>query len=428
MNRTTIFAAMLFVIAAVSVAEAEERVLFGFDQPESAKAWQTVNDGVMGGRSDGRFKINEDNNMEFFGTLSLKNNGGFASVRARDGNLALKQDDVIVTRVKGDGREYNINLYTEKNRFSYRQSFKTKKDEWIEVEFPLDTFSATWRGQRFPNEKLDPSTLTGLGFLLGDKTPGPFKLEVEWIKVGKSLGEMFKVLCEGTYKHHLQGVCTDEISIFWSFTTTLVKTDMEGKVLNTISVANHHGDLCFHDGKLYVAVNLGKFNDPEGNADSWVYVYDAETLTELARHETQEVFHGAGGIGYRDGHFVVVGGLPDGVEENYVYEYDSEFKFLKKYIINSGHTRLGIQTATFANDRWWFGCYGDPKILLVTDTDFRMQGRYEIDCSLGIEGMTHGRLLVGSGRCEKDNGCAGGVQTAFPNEKAGLQFQSNTSK
>ena len=62
--------------------------------------------------------------------------------------------------------------------------------------------------------------------------------------------------------------------------------------------ANHHGDLCFHDGKLYVAVNLGKFNDPEGNADSWVYVYDAESLKELARHETQEVLHGAGGIGY----------------------------------------------------------------------------------------------------------------------------------
>ncbi len=68
--------------------------------------------------------------------------------------------------------------------------------------------------------------VTGLGFLLGDKKAGPFKLEVEWIKVGKVLGEMFKVLCEGTYQHHLQGVCTDENSIYWSFTTNLVKTDM----------------------------------------------------------------------------------------------------------------------------------------------------------------------------------------------------------
>ena len=91
-----------------------------------------------------------------------------------------------MARVRGDGRQYNFNLYSQRNRYSYRQSFKTMKDQWIEVELPVDKFAATWRGRVFPNEKLDPSKVTGLGFLLGDKKPGPFKLEVEWIKVGKS--------------------------------------------------------------------------------------------------------------------------------------------------------------------------------------------------------------------------------------------------
>jgi hypothetical protein len=104
-----------------------------------------------------------------------------------------------------------------------------------------------------------------------------------------------------------------------------------------------------------------------------------------------------------------VGGLPDGVEENYVYEYDGEFRFVKKHVITSGHTHLGIQTATFAKDRWWFGCYGDPKILLVTDVDFKMIGRYEFDCSLGIVGLSDGRFLAASGRCEKDKGCTGNL-------------------
>ena len=120
-----------------------------------------------------------------------------------------------------------------------------------------------------------------------------------------------KVQCEGTYQHHLQGVATDRQSIFWSFTTTLVKTDQKGKLIKKKSVANHHGDLCFQNGKIYVAVNLGKFNDPKGNADSWVYVYHAETLQLLVRHAVPEAFHGAGGIGYRDQMFFVVGGLPD---------------------------------------------------------------------------------------------------------------------
>src|SRR5690242_11007540 len=105
------------------------------------------------------------------------------------------------------------------------------------------------------------------------------------------------VACEGAYPHHLQGVCTNENdSIYWSFTTKLVKTDRTGKVVKVVDVANHHGDLCFHEGKIYVAVNFGKFNDSKGNADSWVYVYDASDLSLLAKYRTPEVFHGAGGI------------------------------------------------------------------------------------------------------------------------------------
>ncbi len=186
MNKKTLCFSTFVLIAAIGVAEAQDRVLFKFDEPEDALAWQTVNDGVMGGRSDGRFRINDDKKMEFFGTLSLENNGGFASVRARAAEPGLKAGDSIVIRVRGDGRVYNLNLYTQSNLggYAYRQSFETKEDEWIEVEMPVDNFVATWRGRTFPDEKLDPPEVAGLGFLLGDKKAGPFKLEVEWIKTG----------------------------------------------------------------------------------------------------------------------------------------------------------------------------------------------------------------------------------------------------
>ena len=229
------------------------------------------------------------------------------------------------------------------------------------------------------------------------------------------------VSCDGTYRHHLQGICTDNAgSIFWSFTTTLVKTDADGKVSRRIEVGNHHGDLCFHDGRIYVAVNFGRFNDPDGKADSWVYVYKASDLSLVSKHEVQQVFHGAGGMGFSDGHFFVVGGLPDDVQENYVYEYDAKFNFVKRHVIKSGHTHLGIQTATFAHGKWWFGCYGDPQILLVTDADFKMLGRHRFDCSLGIVGLKNGKLLSASGPCEKDKGCTGSARVVVPDEKAGL--------
>ena len=249
---------VLFLYLSATLSLAEDRTLVEFKSPDAAKPWQAVNDGVMGGRSQGQFRINDEDRMEFYGTLSLANNGGFASVRARTGNLMLEKEDVIVARVKGDGREYKFNLYAQQNLggYSYRQSFRTKKDEWIEVEFPLSEFKATWRGRSFPNERLDPASVSGLGFLLGDKKPGPFKLEVDWIKVKGPAKKDIEVSCEGVYRHHLQGIAANEDSIFWSFTTTLVKTDLNGSVQSKVEVANHHGDLCLHKGKLFVAVNL----------------------------------------------------------------------------------------------------------------------------------------------------------------------------
>lgn len=209
-------------------------------------------------------------------------------------------------------------------------------------------------------------------------------------------GVFHDVRCEGTYRGHLQGICTDnKAAIFWSFTDQLVKTDRDGKILKQIPVASHHGDLCFVDGKVYVAVNLGKFNEPAGKADSWVYVYDAETLAELARHKVPELVHGAGGMGYRDGHFIVIGGLPPGINENYAYEYDKEFKFLQRHVIESGYTLMGIQTAAYAGGFWWFGCYGKPHELVKTDGSFHMVGRYVFDCAYGVVGLPDGSFLIG---------------------------------
>jgi monofunctional biosynthetic peptidoglycan transglycosylase len=159
--------------------------LFDFAEADAAKEWQSVNDGVMGGVSDGRFKITDTKTMEFFGTLSLANNGGFASVRTKPKNLGLEKDDTLVAKVRGDGRVYMLNLYPNKQRmaYSYRASVQTKKDEWIEVKVPLDKFEATSFGQMVKNAgAVKPAEISALGFMLGDKKAGPFKMEIEWIK------------------------------------------------------------------------------------------------------------------------------------------------------------------------------------------------------------------------------------------------------
>jgi hypothetical protein len=102
---------LLLLSGAFLMADDKPRVLFDFIGADAAKEWQTVNDGVMGGVSEGKFKITDQKTLEFSGTLSLENNGGFASVRTKAKKLGLEKGDTLVARVKGDGREYSMNLY-----------------------------------------------------------------------------------------------------------------------------------------------------------------------------------------------------------------------------------------------------------------------------------------------------------------------------
>ena len=168
-----------------------------------------------------------------------------------------------------------------------------------------------------------------------------------------------RIVCEGTYGGHLQGVATDGESIFWSFTVKLVKTDLGGLVRTAIDVPSHHGDLCVKDGVVYVAVNLGRFNF-ERFGVSEVRAYAAKDLRPVGKWKLPMCGHGAGGMTWAGDRFYVVGGLPATHERNYVYEFAPGFALVKRHELNTGFTLMGIQTAAFEDGRFIFGIYGCP--------------------------------------------------------------------
>ncbi len=204
-----------------------------------------------------------------------------------------------------------------------------------------------------------------------------------------------EVICPGEYGGHQQGMATDrKTAIFWSHTVALAKTDLTGKLLKVIDVPTHSGDLAYHDGKVYVATNLGDFNREGGKRDSWIYVYNAEDLALLDKHPVNDVEFGAGGIAYHEGRFIIIGGLPTEYEENYVYEYDENFTFLKRYVLPTGHTNVGIQSAAYHNGYWWFGCYGE-KGLVQVDESFKLVKMYGLNFAWGIIGLEGDTLMQG---------------------------------
>ena len=52
-----------------------------------------------------------------------------------------------------------------------------------------------------------------------------------------------KIMCDGSYGGHLQGVATDGESIYWSFTVEVLKTDLSGKIIATRKAPTHQGDM-----------------------------------------------------------------------------------------------------------------------------------------------------------------------------------------
>lgn len=175
----------LFMYFSTAVHAADKPVmLFDFSKPAVASEWKTVNDNVMGGVSEGRVGVTE-NALQFYGSLSLENNGGFASARSPATRIDLSKYDGLIFRIRGDGRDYylNVRVPTEQIAFSYRASFKTEQGKWMEVRMPFADLQPTSFGRIVENaEAFNPGNVESLGFLLADKKAGPFKLEIAWIK------------------------------------------------------------------------------------------------------------------------------------------------------------------------------------------------------------------------------------------------------
>lgn len=186
MRFSVIIASHLLALASLSQAFAETPMtpLLNFDGRPEEPRWLAVNDGVMGGRSQGGPEL-VDGLLRFAGVLSLENNGGFSSVRTVGQDFDFTDAEALVLRVRGDGRTYQIRLATDARyrgiRVSYGSAFKTEAGEWIDVRLPWSTFSPSVRGVALSGPPMDRAQIRELGILIGDKREGAFQLEIDSI-------------------------------------------------------------------------------------------------------------------------------------------------------------------------------------------------------------------------------------------------------
>jgi NADH dehydrogenase [ubiquinone] 1 alpha subcomplex assembly factor 1 len=156
--------------------------IFAFVEREPS--WYTVDDNVMGGVSSSTVKIIDTEILSFSGNMSLENNGGFSSVRSDRYPIDLTSADGMLLRVLGDGKMYRLRIYSEStgNNIAYNATFETTPENWILVYIPFSSMVPTYFGNIVDVGSLDTSNIRSFGFMLSDKQPGEFDLQVDWIR------------------------------------------------------------------------------------------------------------------------------------------------------------------------------------------------------------------------------------------------------
>ena len=161
------------------------RRLTDFEADDTGQ-WFVVNDGVMGGRSDGGGFI-ADSLLRFEGSV-VTDGGGFTSAR-----LGLDGDELFDTarlemRVRPDGRTYGITL---DDAAEFRGFFVSHRadldigpvdsDGWAIATVEYDRTVPSVFGQLVDAPPFDPAAARELGIIIADGIDGDFALDIDWI-------------------------------------------------------------------------------------------------------------------------------------------------------------------------------------------------------------------------------------------------------
>ena len=157
--------------------------IFQFNAESNIDNWRILDDVVMGGRSNGEFKINYEGFGEYSGDVSLENNGGFSSLRYYFDTVDSQDYNTFKLKIKGDGKTYQFRVKDRRyNRYSYIYKFETS-GEWQTIEIPFNAMYASFRGYRLDIPNFKGDQMEEIAFLIGNKKAESFKLIIDSISL-----------------------------------------------------------------------------------------------------------------------------------------------------------------------------------------------------------------------------------------------------
>jgi len=176
---------MLTLVVFSDLLQAETRLKIDFTKDQELTNWYVVVDQVMGGRSRGELSFSELG-ARFVGTVSLQNNGGFASIRSEYSSFELSMFEEVEIRYRATGVGFAFTL--NNHRRYYMPRFKHPLNEtdgqWVTAVLKFSDFRQVRLGEVMEGH-LDKNLLSNvirLGVISNDKRATGFALDIAYIE------------------------------------------------------------------------------------------------------------------------------------------------------------------------------------------------------------------------------------------------------
>ncbi|MFC2080100.1 CIA30 family protein [Bacteroidota bacterium] len=172
---------ILITALLLTTIQMKAQEIYDFSFKSEPNDWYVVDDGVMGGRSQGTVGLSAEGHGIFQGNISLENNGGFSSIRHRSNGIETKEHSMFRIRLKGDGKNYQFRVKTNLNEMqSYVYEFETT-GEWQEISIPFKEMYPSFRGRKLKMPNYPGENMSECTFLIANKKNESFRLEIDRI-------------------------------------------------------------------------------------------------------------------------------------------------------------------------------------------------------------------------------------------------------
>jgi monofunctional biosynthetic peptidoglycan transglycosylase len=180
---------ILFLGLSLNIMKTDDSVIdFGNGQNQ-INNWVMISDNIMGGISKSKLEYTQST-MILSGDISLKNFGGFSSVKTTFGKYDLSQFKGVKIKFKSTNQKFAFTLEDNKNWTlpNFKGNFYSAKvNIWEEKTIYFNDFKEYQVGES-TGKKLDNKNLKNIvrmGIITTEKKEGPFSIEIDYVEFVK---------------------------------------------------------------------------------------------------------------------------------------------------------------------------------------------------------------------------------------------------